>query len=63
MSSDDILYQAESKLLIGCAIEVHNGVGYGYKKKPYENALVREFSLRGIEFQQQPRFDLTYKTR
>jgi GxxExxY protein len=31
-------------------------------KKPYENALVVEFGLKGIPFQQQPRFDVIYKS-
>ena len=29
---------------------------------PYENALVVEFGIRAIPFQQQPRFDVIYKT-
>jgi hypothetical protein len=37
------IYKEESDLLIGCAIEVHNEIGYGFHEKPYENALVVEF--------------------
>jgi GxxExxY protein len=33
----------------------------GLLEKPYENALVVEFNLRAIPFQQQPRFDVMYK--
>ena len=47
--------------LVGCAMEVLNGVGHGLHEKIYENALVVEFRLRGIAFDQQPRFDVTYK--
>lgn len=47
--------------IVGCAMEVLNEVGHGYHEKPYENALVVEFGLRGIPFQQQPQFDIVYK--
>lgn len=47
--------------IVGCAMEVLNTVGHGYNEKPYENALVVEFGLRGIQFRQQPEFDIQYK--
>ena len=43
-------------------MEVSNVLGHGLLEKPYENALVVEFGLRGILFRQQPRFDVIYKT-
>ncbi|NOY80930.1 MAG: GxxExxY protein, partial [Kiritimatiellaeota bacterium] len=33
----------------------------GLLEKSYENALVVEFGERGIPFEQQPRYDVTYK--
>ena len=42
-------------------MEVLNGIGHGLLEKPYENALVVEFRLRGVPHQQQPRFDVLYK--
>lgn len=47
--------------LIGCAMDVLNGLGAGWHEKPYENALVVEFELRGIACDQQQRFLLDYK--
>jgi len=47
--------------VIGCAMEVLNDLGHGLHEKPYENALVIEFDLRGITFEQQRRFPVTYK--
>jgi len=47
--------------LVGCAMDVLNGVGHGLHEKIYENALVVEFKLRGIAFDQQRRFDVFYK--
>jgi GxxExxY protein len=47
--------------IVGSAIEVLNTLGHGIVEKPYENALVVEFRLRGIPFRQQPIFDVVYK--
>lgn len=53
----------ESKAIIGCAMEVLNVLGHGLLEKPYEEALVVEFELRGIPHRQQPRYDVVYKGR
>lgn len=42
-------------------MEVLNGLGAGLHEKPYENALVVEFKLRGITYDQQHRFMVGYK--
>ena len=42
-------------------MEVLNEIGHGFHEKPYENALVIEFRLRGIECLQQKPFDILYK--
>lgn len=56
-----LLNEDETRQIIGCAMEVLNGLGHGLLEKPYENALVVEFGLRGIPFNQQPRYDVVYK--
>ena len=38
-----------------------NQLGHGLHEKIYENALVVEFKLRGIPFEQQRRFPVLYK--
>ncbi|MBU0664515.1 MAG: GxxExxY protein [Proteobacteria bacterium] len=43
-------------------MEILNTLGHGLLEKPYENALVVEFGLRGIPFKQQPRFNVLYKS-
>jgi GxxExxY protein len=43
-------------------MEVLNTLGHGLLEKPYENALTVEFRLRGLPFQQQPRFPVHYKS-
>jgi GxxExxY protein len=47
--------------IIGAAMEVLNGLGAGVHEKPYENALVVEFGLRGIAVDQQRKHRLLYK--
>ena len=47
--------------IIGCAMEVLNALGHGLHEKPYENALVVEFGLKGISSEQQKRFQVDYK--
>ena len=63
MHSDDdqLLYEKESYEIIGCAMEVLNELGPGLLEKAYENALVREFQVRGIPYSQQTRYPIVYK--
>ncbi|RKX42316.1 MAG: GxxExxY protein [Verrucomicrobia bacterium] len=57
----ELILKEEVFQVVGCAMEVLNELGHGLLEKPYENALVVEFGLRGIPFRQQPRFDVLYK--
>jgi GxxExxY protein len=60
-NSEKLLLKDEVFQVVGCAIEVLKALGHGLVEKPYENALVVEFLLRKIPFQQQPSFDVLYK--
>lgn len=57
----ELIHKEEVFQIVGCAMEVLNMLGHGLLEKPYENALVVEFGLRGIECSQQPRFPVVYK--
>ncbi len=57
----ELIYKEEVYQIVGCAMEILNALGHGFLEKPYENALVVEFGLRGISCSQQPSFDLMYK--
>ena len=57
----DFSYKKETDDVIGSAFDVINAIGCGFHEKPYENALVVEFAVRGIPFLQQPRFPMLYK--
>ncbi|SDR92480.1 GxxExxY protein [Opitutus sp. GAS368] len=56
-----ILHKELVYSVVGCALEVLKEVGHGLHEKPYENALVVEFKLKGISCEQQRRFDVLYK--
>jgi GxxExxY protein len=60
-SSSKLLLKDEVYQVVGCAMEVLNGIGRGLHEKIYENAQVVEFKLRGIAFDQQRRFPVSYK--
>lgn len=38
-----------TKEIIGAAFEVHNELGYGFLEKVYQNAMLVELKLRGLE--------------
>jgi len=57
-----LILKAETEAIISCAFEVLNELGHGLLEKPYENALVVEFGLRGISYEQQRHYDVLYKT-
>ena len=56
-----LILKQEVYQIVGAAMEVLNELGHGYHEKPYENALVVEFALRKIPYNQQAIFDLLYK--
>lgn len=58
---EDPLYKVESQEIVGCAMEVLNEIGHGFHEKPYENALVIEFRIRGIPCRQQQQYDIIDK--
>jgi GxxExxY protein len=60
-SNESLILKEEVYRVVGCAIEVLNGIGHGLHEKPYENALVVEFRPAGIPYVQQPRYLIVYK--
>ena len=58
----ELILKEEVYQIAGCAMEVLNTLGYGLLEKSYENALVVEFELKGIPFQQQPHYPVVYKS-
>jgi GxxExxY protein len=60
-TGDKLLLKDEVYQIVNCAFEVLNTIGHGLAEKIYENALAVEFKLRGIAFDQQKVFVVTYK--
>ena len=46
--------------IIGAAMEVHRHLGPGLDESIYEAAMCIELELRGVSFQRQVEFDVTY---
>ncbi|NQX02578.1 GxxExxY protein [bacterium] len=63
MEEEQKIFHREVGMILDAAMEVHRVLGHGLLEKPYENALVHEFELRGIPYLQQPRFQVDYKGR
>ncbi len=61
MKADKLILKDEVFAVVGCAMAVLNELGHGFHEKPYENAPVIEFDLQDIPFEQQKRFELSYK--
>ena len=59
----ELILKEEVFAVVGSAMEVLNVLGHGLIEKPYENALVVEFGLRGIAVRQQPCYEVDYKGR
>ena len=62
MDANDLLLKEEVYRIVGAAFSVLRELGHGLHEKPYENALVVEFGLLGVAFEQQRRFPVIYKT-
>lgn len=50
-----------SRLVIGCALEVHKTLGCGFLESVYEQALAVEFASRNLKFKRQCPIIVQYK--
>jgi len=57
----DIIYEELSFQVMSSVFEVHNVLGPGFLERVYENALVKEFALRGIPVETQKEIKVSYK--
>ncbi len=58
---EDLEFEALSHRVIGCALEVHRGLGPGLLESAYEQCLAHELSLKGIAFKLQHPLPIQYK--
>ena len=61
LSESKLAYGDLTHSIVGSAMDVLNTIGHGFPEKVYENALVHDFSLKGIQVEQQQIFDICYK--
>ncbi len=60
--NERIIFEQElSRLIIKCAFEVFNRLGYGFLEKVYENSLIIELRANGIQAEQQVPLKVYYK--
>ena len=53
MEQNNFIHKELTYKVIGCAMEVHRELGYGFLEKVYENSLMILFEREGIKAQQQ----------
>ena len=56
-----LIYQNESYSINGAAIEVYNQLGHGFLEAVYQEALEKEFALRGIPYEREKELLIRYK--
>lgn len=56
-----LLHSEETYKIIGAAMEVHKIIGCGFTEPLYQEAFEQELFLRGIPYQREKTFHVTYK--
>ena len=56
-----LLYNNESYAINGAAMEVYNQLGHGFLEAVYQEALEKEFLLRGIPYDREKELTISYK--
>lgn len=58
-----LVFEQQSRLIVGACIEVHRRQGSGFLEPVYQECLEIEFGLRGVDFVSQPELTLSYRDR
>ncbi|MCW3084056.1 MAG: 3 family protein [Bacteroidetes bacterium] len=58
---NDLLYPELSFQIVGCAFEVHNKMGFGFKEAIYQKALSLAFKEKGLSYKEQVLFEIKFK--
>jgi GxxExxY protein len=61
LKRDDLLFPKLSFTIIGCAFEVHNAIGFGFKESIYQKALSLAFKEKGLSIREQVYFEIKFK--
>jgi len=57
----DYLYEDLSYNIRGACFEVYNTLGHGFKESIYHHALIKEFTIRQISFEDKKKLPITFK--
>lgn len=57
----ELIYKKEAYEIIGAAMEVHRELGPGFLEAVCQEALAIEFGTKGIPFEREPGYKVTYK--
>lgn len=61
MKKEDYLYKELTYEIRGAFFEVYNTLGPGFKEIIYHRALIKEFTLRNIPFEEKQKLQIFYK--
>jgi GxxExxY protein len=61
LKRSDLLYPELSFQIVGCAFEVQNALGFGFKEVVYQKALSLAFKEKGLSFKEQAQFEIKFK--
>lgn len=61
MNYSEYLYSSETNEIIGAAIEVQRVIDCGFTEPIYQEALEKEFQLRGIPYEREKIYQVHYK--
>ena len=56
-----MLYEEQTKKIIGCAMEVHKHLGNGFQELIYQRALAIEMEFVGLEFSREMEMPVYYR--
>lgn len=62
-TNEEFLYKDECYNIIGCAMDVHNELGYGFLEAVYQEALSIVFAEKKIPFVREKILDITFRGR
>jgi GxxExxY protein len=61
LKRNDLLYPELSFQIIGCAFEVHNELGFGFKENIYQKALALSLTEKKLAFKEQAHYQIKFK--
>lgn len=61
LKRNDLLYPELSFQIVGCAFEVHNELGFGFKESIYQKALALAFKEKKLSCTEQVHYQIKFK--